>query len=298
MTGSIPLHDFSRDDHTSILFKILPLEVKANYDSSIAHRHNYYEIFLFTKGGGTHEIDFKTLEIESQSLHFVSPGQVHLVDRDLNSHGYVIMFSREFYYLNSGKNEMLFDLPFLSYNTDRPSLKLNDEEYSKCLTVVKKIDEEYSKNGAYMDEALRLYLDILLIECKRMYYQKVPQHVANGTTSSGMRIVREFKVLLEENFRLLHKVSDYADLLYVTPKYLSEILKNVTGRTAVDIIQERIILEAKRLFIHSDLSAKEIAYFLSFDDPSHFSKFFKNNTGFSPNDFRQSLNVIANKAVN
>ena len=297
MTGSIPLHDFSKDDHTSILFKILPLEVKANYDSSVAHRHNYYEIFLFTNGGGIHDIDFKSFEIESQNLHFVSPGQVHLVDRDLNSHGYVIMFSREFYHLNSGNTEMLIDLPFLSYNTDRPILKLNEGEYSNCLAVVKKINEEYFKKGAYMDEAIRLYLNILLIECKRMYYQKVPQQVTSETTSSGIRIVREFKILLEENFRLLHKVSEYADLLYVTPKYLSEILKNVTGRTAADIIQERIILEAKRLFTHSELSAKEIAYFLSFDDPSHFSKFFKTNTGISPNEFRQSINVIPNKAA-
>ena len=93
----IPIHNFARDDETSVPFKICPLEKRNHYDALEPHRHNYYEIFLFIKGGGKHLIDFTEHPITDQSIHFVSPGQIHLVKRELSSHGILISFSREFY---------------------------------------------------------------------------------------------------------------------------------------------------------------------------------------------------------
>ena len=87
----------------------------------------------------------------------------------------------------------------------------------------------------------------------------------------------------------LHQVQDYAGLMAITEKYLNELCKKTAGKTASELIHERIILEAKRLLLHSDLNNKEVAYFLSFDDPSHFSKFFKRKTGRTPSQFRKEL---------
>ncbi len=283
-TIGIPIHNFTVDDATSISFKIIPLEKRSSYDTSIPHRHNYYEIFIFTKGGGIHDIDFQTFNIESRSVHYVSPGQVHQVKRELDSYGYVILFSRDFYYLNAQNTNILSELPFLNNNNPRPILELNENDYASFISTVDKLHEEYHSNNPMKEEILRSYLNILLIESKRNFKDEEP-HSDSGNT----QLLQQFRTALENNFTKLHKVSEYATSLAVSEKHLNDALKKSMGKTASEMIQGRIILEAKRLFMHSDLSNKEIAYFLSFDDPSHFSKFFKNKVGLSPNDFRKSI---------
>ena len=89
----IPTHQFYDRLERSIPFDLIQLKEKSKYDPSLYHRHAYYEIFFFIKGGGTHSIDFDTFEVETNSIHFVSPGQVHLLQRALNSNGFVIFAS-------------------------------------------------------------------------------------------------------------------------------------------------------------------------------------------------------------
>ncbi len=101
-------------------------------------------------------------------------------------------------------------------------------------------------------------------------------------------IIRQFNVLVEQNFRTKHKVADYAEILNKSPKTISNLFAQYNEKTPLQIIQERKILEAKRLFIFTDKTAKEVAYDLGFDDAAHFSRFFKNSTGQSPSDFRKN----------
>ncbi|MDQ3073080.1 MAG: AraC family ligand binding domain-containing protein, partial [Bacteroidota bacterium] len=82
MKNGLPFHNFSADDESSVPFKIVPIEKNAPYDTSVPHRHNYYEVFFFTQGGGTHFIDFRHYPIVPNSIHIVSPGQVHKVQRE------------------------------------------------------------------------------------------------------------------------------------------------------------------------------------------------------------------------
>ena len=94
---------------------------------------------------------------------------------------------------------------------------------------------------------------------------------------------------MEEHFIQYHKVNEYAELLNVTPNHLSETIKKITGKTAGEVIHQRLILEAKRRLLHSSISAKELAYALNFNDPSYFSRFFKANTDLSPEGFRNEI---------
>jgi len=285
MRDQIPIHDFSEDDSTSIAFELQLLEKREDYDTSVPHRHNYYEIFLFIKGGGAHDIDFETIPIESNSLHFVSPGQVHQVKRELDSYGYVIFFSRDFYALNLRNKDILFDLPFLNNNSIHPFLNLNDQKFKPFLELTSNVEGEINSTNPLKEEILRSYLNILLIQCKRIYEEL---HIEDSEQDVSInQTFQDFRIQLEKNFTKLHKVSDYAQLLSVSEKSLNEIMKKTIGKTASELIHERIILEAKRLVLYSDYNNKEIAYFLEFDDPSHFSKFFKNYTGSSPNDYRE-----------
>jgi AraC family transcriptional activator of pobA len=280
----IPLHNFSSDDNSSIPFKYISLELKTEYDTAIPHRHNYYEMFVFTKGGGTHEIDFHKYEIKDYSIHFVSPGQVHHVERSLGSFGYVLLFSREFFAMNTENKSLLFDLPFLNNNGPAPILNLTEAEFSLFVPVLSTIESECNSKARHKEEILRSYLNIILLNSNRLFNEKNP----NANIVGSSTLYRDFRILLERNFTQKHKVMEYAELLNSTEKTINDNIKKLTGKTASEHIFDRIILEAKRLLKHSELSTKEIAFFLNYNDPAHFSKFFKTQTGFSPTEYREN----------
>jgi len=286
MSEQIPLHDFTKDDASSTPFDLLPLEERESYDTSVPHRHNYYEIFLFIKGGGTHEIDFEVFPIKSKSVHFVSPGQVHKVKRELDSYGYVLFFSRDFYYLNLPNKNILYELPFLNNNTSEPILNLNKDDFQIFSELFEKIEKEYGGDNELKESVIRSYLNIILLKSKSFFDQLKDDDSKDNTSS---KLVYDFKILVEKNYRKLHLVKEYADLLSTTSEHLNEETKKVTGKIASDLISDRILLETKRLLMYSEFSNKEIAYFLNYEDPSYFSRFFKNKIGISPSEFRDNL---------
>jgi AraC family transcriptional activator of pobA len=123
----------------------------------------------------------------------------------------------------------------------------------------------------------------LLLKCRGMMQVK-----GSGKNDAlSQQLLQRFNLLLEERFITLHKVNEYAELMNVSPNHLSETIKKVTGKTAGELIQDRLVLEAKRLLLHSAITAKEIAYYLNFNDPSYFSRFFKTNAGLAPEEFRR-----------
>lgn len=282
MNQNIPIHDFSKDDASSIPFKIISLNTLGHYDSSIPHRHNYYEIFILFKGGGTHEIDFVTYPIEDNCIHYVSPGQVHHVKRELNTFGYVILFSRDFYSIVAEKKDLLFDLPFLNNNGAKPVFNISENEMELIKPILKSIEEESSNNQLHNDEVIRSYLNILLLQSNRIYKKQNPDF----DNSQNDTLFNRFRILLEKKFSKLHKVKEFAEELGTSEKTLNEHCKKISGKTASEHIYNRIILEAKRLLKHSDQSTKEIAFFLNFHDPAHFNKFFRKQVGKSPGEFR------------
>jgi len=286
--SKIPIHDFVADDVTSIPFTIIPLEIKTGYDSAVPHRHNYYEIFIFYKGGGTHEIDFEEIKVKTGSVHFVSPGQVHILQRAPGSFGYVILFSRDFFSLPLQDKDFLFALPFLNNNTSYPFINFQSTDFSEIKELTNKILIEHSAQNSDSHQIIRAYLNILLLKCKSKY--KINNNVEfQENIHSQSQVMQKFRILVERNFRKYHLVKEYASLLAVTPENLNEISKKQTGKTASEVISDRLLLEAKRLLLYSDLKAKEIAYFLNFQDPSYFNKFFKNSTGYTPTDFKALL---------
>ncbi len=96
---------------------------------------------------------------------------------------------------------------------------------------------------------------------------------------------------MKGNIPRSHQVKDYAEILNVTPNYLNEVIRTSINIPAKEFIQNRLILEAKRMVVFTDKSSKEIGFELGFDDPSHFSKFFKSNAGQSLQEFRESLDL-------
>ncbi|MGL5890570.1 MAG: helix-turn-helix domain-containing protein [Bacteroidia bacterium] len=279
----IPLYDYHPGEDDLISFRYFELGEYAGQDyvTSEPHRHGYYEIFLFDDAEGTHMIDFEPYPITSGSLHFVSPGQVHLLNRTGMTKGKILLFSEEFFYCDSMNRDFLRDISFLDISSRERMLKLDDEFKAWVKGIFEAIKNEYVLGDPNREGIIRSYINILLLKCK----SKFPERV-KPVRETGVHLVVQFRNLIDKHFQETHRVSDYADKLSVSANHLNDVVKKSTGRTAGDLIQERVMLEAKRLMLYSLASAKEIAYTLGFNDPAYFSRFFKQHTNHSPDEFR------------
>ncbi|MEM1214574.1 MAG: helix-turn-helix domain-containing protein, partial [Bacteroidota bacterium] len=130
----------------------------------------------------------------------------------------------------------------------------------------------------------RSQLKRLLITSTRLLKRSLPEP---AITNAHMNVVREYNLLVEKHFREFHKVKDYANLLFKSPKTLSNIFPKYSHKSPIMVINDRILLESKRLLLYSDKSNEEIARELGYNDPSHFAKFFKNHLHLSPTAFRK-----------
>jgi AraC-like DNA-binding protein/quercetin dioxygenase-like cupin family protein len=278
--NQIPIHDLVETDDTSC--RIIRLNVPSDYSTNEAHRHSYYEILFFSSGTGKHMIDFDTHEIKPQSIHFVAAGQVHAMSRSADTKGFVIAFSKEFMFLNATDISILNEFPAFN-KTAQPVLSLPEEVFQETEGLINDMEREFNGTNPYKDKMLGAFICILLLKCKSLL--QITGNEKNDIASR--QVLLRFNDLLEEKFIELHKVNEYADLMNLSPNHLSETIKKITGKTAGELIQDRLILEAKRLLLHSAITAKEIAYHLNFNDPSYFSRFFKTNTGLSPEEFRK-----------
>ena len=134
-------------------------------------------------------------------------------------------------------------------------------------------------------EMLQMMLKRLLIICIRIYKQQENFDRIDIVQSD---IVREFNFLLEQNFREMHTVSEYAALLHKSPKTLSNLFGKVSDKTPLQSIQSRILLEARRILRYTDKSISEVGDELGFQDIQSFSRFFKKYEGKSPTEFRMA----------
>jgi AraC family transcriptional activator of pobA len=280
MPEIIPMHDFLKDDTNSIPFKFIALDSRSAYDTSLPHRHNYYEILFFKKGGGNHVIDFKDYPIDDHSVHFISPGQVHQLNRAENSVGAIIIFSRDQFYINSGPNDSLFSYPFLN-NNSLPCVNLSATEDSDISKVLDQISDESQHEHCSL-RIVQAYLQVVLLKCLRIFERQNPSWAQVAHTQ-----FYDFRLLVEKEYRS-HKLPEYyAEKLNITERQLNEVCKKATGNNVGNFIKDRVLLEAKRLLYNSDNRVKEIADFLGFEDPSYFNRFFKSNVGITAGDFKK-----------
>ena len=280
----IPIHNFPKEPAIGVPFRYIPLSQRSDYDTTKAHRHNYYEIFLFDKGGGYHEIDFGSHSISDKSIHFVAPGMIHKVRREPDSFGSILLFSSDFYHLGPKQSLSLYEYPFLNAQiSGSPIVNLDQSQFDELLHLSQTMGHEKTANGFTNAEIIRTYLHIFLLKCKE--YTDAVQKPANISSASYFQKLQQ---LLESHYRLQHMPSFYADELTISFKKLNEICKLHSGLSMSSMIRERLMLEARRLLMHSDYSIKEIGYFLGFEDPAYFNRFFRKNADLSAGTFRKN----------
>ena len=221
-------------------------------------------------------------------LIFIAPGQVHSWKLTAPFAGYILLFTNDFFATRSIDESdhplgaHLFDTP-----GSGPALNVLKERSSDFSQLFAKLIQEFEWAQPDQDGALHAYLRLLMIEAKRLS-ETLPG--SSHKDESAALLTKKFLQLVERNFLAIVSVADYAEMLNVTPNHLIETTKRTVGKPAGRIVRERVLLEAKRLLCYSDMSASDIAYHLSFEDPSYFSRFFRKYTGMCPMDFRNMSN--------
>ncbi|MEZ4774346.1 MAG: helix-turn-helix transcriptional regulator [Bacteroidia bacterium] len=252
------------------------------------HRHDYYTVIWIQQGVGQHIIDFQTFTLSDHQVYFISPGQVHLLLPDKKPAGWVITFSPEFLIRNNIRDCFISDINLFRDYADSPPLILDKKTQSRLSSLAQDMEEMLSENSQFRYEALGSLLRLFLIYCNNIC--DIHREENTQTTQAGLTILRSFKNLVETHFKEQHKVNFYADQLMVSPDHLNKTVKALIGKSAKTYIQNRIIAEAKRVLVFSEKTGKELAFELGFEEPSHFSAFFKKITGVPLSQFRSTPN--------
>ncbi len=194
-------------------------------------------------------------------------------------------FNREFYCILNHDAEVGC-IGFLFYGPSPTMFVSLDAEHKyKMGRLLELFLEEYESDEDIKGEMLRMLLVRLIIKitrlAKRQYIGK------DDVAEDKFNLIRQYNVLVETYFKKEHQVQFYAGLLNKSPKTISNIFSLYSKKTPLQIIRERIIMEAKRLFYYTDKAVKEIADDLGFEDVAHFSRFFKNYTAQNPSDLKK-----------
>lgn len=227
-------------------------------------------------------VDGYAITLNKDQVIFCTPLNVMNIDQSVEGLTSFV-FNKEFFCIQTHDDEVSCN-GFLFFGSAQPQIvSLNEKEKKLFEMMFFFFNEEFSIKDQIQGEMLRTLLKRLLILSTRMVKRDIPMPDLPNTQ---MDIIRQYNLLVEAHFREKHQVKDYADLLFKSPKTLSNLFNKYGEKSPLTIINERIVLEAKRLLLYSSKTNEEIAYELGYKDAGHFSKFFKKNKGISPVAFR------------
>lgn len=243
---------------------------------------NFIKI-VYLKAGGKAVIDFKSYTADQDALFFINPGQYFIFDAACS--GTMLYYNRDFYCVEIHDKEVACDGILFHNVYEIPVIFLDAAEAIIMQQLLANVHMEFEQQDSAMEEMLRIILKTLIIKATRLW--KKARQISTIEARQGLEFSRQFSQLVEWHYSRYHTVAEYAELLHITPKALNKRITRYSDTTPNDIIKNRIILEAKRLLIHTTLSVKEIGYKLGYDDPSYFIRLFTKQAGSSPQHFRQ-----------
>ncbi len=272
--------DFFADDFDAK--NIVLLEDAKESSQGIPIRFNYYALFLRLKGETKRTINQFEYVIEPQSLQLLNPGTIYsFKDITTASKTYVLLFNRSFIEKNSLSTDIQNDV-LNFHRTYQQDVVLGATQFAQAVFLYEQLSQELrAKNDDYKTVS-KMLINLLLFLLKR---EKLSAGVKQDLTRP-QQISSEFLVLIEEHFWQKKNVKSYASLLGITPKHLSETIKNTLQYSALYYIHIRIVKEIQYLLGFSEMSIKQIAYALNFDTLSQFGRFFKRYEGMSPKAYR------------
>ncbi|MEO1437722.1 MAG: helix-turn-helix domain-containing protein [Bacteroidota bacterium] len=247
------------------------------------YQKDFYQVTLILNPeNAVADIDDQSNQQLENTLYFLSPNHIFSWKRTAKTSGFIVYFKSEFFDFFRGNFKTEFSLFHLS---NENFLKLSKAEVQNMVIEFEKLYKEYYTPNGYRNQILQSSLLSLLFKCKSTAKERGGKRKKR---SKNEDLTFRFQNLVANSFIKHKKVIDYAELLHTTSNSLNLAVKAVLGRTAKEVIAGRIIQEAKRLLKYSNEDISEVSYSLGFEEPTHFSRFFKKMTSSTPKEYRSS----------
>ncbi|MCT4615585.1 MAG: AraC family transcriptional regulator [Marinifilaceae bacterium] len=247
------------------------------------HQIDFFAILILTEGKVEHTVDFKTVHLKAGDSLIITKDQIHAFDTKSNYKGNLLVFSEEFLHKHITQST-LSKIPFL-YNHNQKHLIFNNPENNK--TLIDLLLSGISNNVNVKSNQIGALLSYFLLNL-------VSEESSDLITQNRYQeYFMNFKQLVEQDYQHRRNAKDYAITLNISYKHLNEVCKHMVNKTAKALIDDYVVLQAKRLLVISPHSVKEIAYKLGFGEPTNFRKYFIKHTGYSPNEFLKKMNLVS-----
>jgi AraC-like DNA-binding protein len=262
-------------------------------DTIQSHRLDFYAVFIVTKGEGIHSFGIREHYIKNNMLCFIGPDMISSWQSETNEHqGIFCSFSDSFFYAGKENKYFLSELPFFKIDGNSV-LHLTDEQMQYYLSLFNLMYEEHQQQNEYADDVLRSYVQLILSKANSQYHTE--QCRADKPDKGGLSLLKGFTALFMRDFKAINegktiqlkKIADYALELGVSQNHLNDTIKDVTGKSAGQLVKAQLLKHATMCLTHSEKSISEIAYRLGYEDPSYFARFYKKHTGHSPSEIRE-----------
>lgn len=241
------------------------------------HKDDYF-IFFFLQGGTAKvRVDFKEIEFSENTVYCTIPGQVHSIINLSNIKGWFLAIDAVF--VKDKYKEIFNKLKFFNNK-----LHLSYENKTELLQCISLVSKKYTSNNELVSQSILHDLVSSYIGMIAEIYQKGFPAIKNNRY---MEITSQFETLLSANYKTMKRPKQYASEINISSVYLNEAVKNTTGFSVRDCIQNEIILQAKRLLYYTDLAVKEISLKLGYDDWAYFTRLFTKSTNLTPSQFRK-----------
>jgi len=253
------------------------------YEISAPHRHDFYYCVLLEKGEIELEVDFQKIQLTDQSLFFSYPGQIHQINNARLEKGWFLAFDPAL------MDERLKDL--LDQSLSEVILLPLPRELHACIDHLYTVYEDITH--LFHQTIIQSLVTAFGYQVAAAYLSK-EQHSLIRHSTRSIEITKTFRQLLRQHFRSMKKPSAYAAKMNITASYLNDTIKAVTGFPVTYYIQQALMREAQRMLFYSDLSVKEIADLLGFEDEKYFNRLFSKVIGISPGGFRKQGSLSGN----
>ncbi|GAA4278688.1 helix-turn-helix domain-containing protein [Aquimarina mytili] len=247
------------------------------------HRMDFNALFIVTEGEGRHHIDCEVHDFKIGAIVPLLKGQIHHFDEENPIKGVTVSFTDTFILENISETNLLLFLKMFHL----PKLQISPESLKLLEPVVELLFREQDIRTTVLKGDITRSLLLTLF----MYIQRLsPLEFAKSDTVRFKDFIR-FKNLVAQKYRTMHNAKDYAKELHLSYKYINDISKEMSGKTAKSFIDEWLIIESKRIISQKIHSIKEMSYEMGFDEPSNFIRFFKKHTGKTPKEFSTKIST-------
>ncbi|WP_435356399.1 helix-turn-helix domain-containing protein [Emticicia sp. SJ17W-69] len=246
-------------------------------------RINIYSFFFLTKGKSIRSNGLDTYEFGENTFYFIPAYQITIFNSSLKDvEGYYCHFSLELLTRETPLQDVLQEFPFLQFNS-YPLVKISEKARKNSENVLDRLIQEYNADEDCRIDILSVYLKALFSELKPFVEISKPI-----TTNAMNKITEQYKKALANNISEKFKISAYAEMLNVTPNHLNKCVKMTTNKSAHDLLDDMLLIEAKVLLKQTNLNVTEISYKIGKNSLSDFTRFFKSKTGLPPSEYRIS----------